>query len=63
VAVNLRALSNYSERYIRNLDLKQKDIIKELQEEIKPDFLSTQINQANQIEEGEEILILAEELI
>ncbi len=63
VAVNLRALSDYSARYIRNLDLKEKNIIHQLKKQITPNYLKTKIKQANQIDEGEEILILAEELI
>ncbi len=62
VAINLRGLSGYSERMIRNLDLNEKDAIKNLKEQITSDYLSSQIEKANEIEEGEEALILAEEL-
>lgn len=62
VAVELKALSGYDERYIRNLKM-NKNAVDNLKKQIKYSYIQSKINQAKKIDDGEETLILAEELI
>ncbi|MEA3378522.1 MAG: helicase-related protein, partial [Nanoarchaeota archaeon] len=62
MAVDLRTLSGYGERYIRNLKM-NKNAVDDLKKQIKYSYIQSEINKAKKIDEGEEVLILAEELI
>ena len=66
VAQNLESLTKEDAKYIRNIvikDKKDKQIITDLKKQIPLQYLETIIKKAEQIEEGEESLILIEELV
>jgi superfamily II DNA or RNA helicase len=62
---NLQALSDGYLKYIRNINLDDKkiEIIGDLKNEISGAYLRKIINTANSVDEGEECLIVAEELV
>jgi len=61
---DLESLSGQDAKYIRNIDVKKSNsVIKELKEQIPDYYLSGIIKKASQIEDGEESLIITEELI
>jgi superfamily II DNA/RNA helicase len=66
VAQDLESLTKEDAKYIRNIVIKNKkdqQIIADLKKQIPPYYLETIIKQAEQIEDGEESLILIEELV
>ena len=64
VVKNLRALPGGYAKYIRNINLNDKGkIIKNLKEKINSLYLTKKIQTANDVDEGEESLIVAEELV
>jgi len=65
VAKDLKSLSDGYAKYIRNINLddEKEDIIEDLKKEVSWVYLRKIIKTANDIDEGEECLIVAEELI
>lgn len=63
VAKDLKALPDGFAKYIRNINFKDKEIMKDLKKEISHSYLRSIIKTANDIDDGQEYLILAEELI
>lgn len=57
--IKMDALSGYEIRYINQLILKDAD---KLIKQISPEYLARIINTQNRVDEGEETLILSEEL-
>lgn len=60
-------LPQVKQRFIRSLNLgKEKnyqEIVKQIKDEIRPDYLKNIIAKARAVEQGDESLILAEELM